>query len=359
MWRRAALSKGEIPHEAVDAGLGLEPAVGVGAGNLVGDRADAGLLARALGDELDLHAVAFGPPDVHAGEHRRPVAALGAAGAGVDLEEGVVAVGLAVEQRLDLALRRLLAQAADRRLGVGDNGLVALGLGELDHLALVGEFALQRMVLVQRVGERLAVAHQPLRPRRVVPELRVLRHGVELFQPVGRGFPPQPLPEQRQRTLDVLDHMLGFGTHGGLLCAPRRRVNAPARGRHVGSTKRPAMRPARPHFCRSSRCLTLLACGKGTSGTVSRGSRRGSASCRSSRDPWSGGRRGGRRTRRRPPGCAGASAPCRASHDLPGSRCRGRRSARACGDGSVPKCLRLLANHLSSSRTVRMNFASG
>ena len=131
--------EGRDADQAVDPALGLQPAVGVRAADPVGDRADAGLLARALGDQLDLHAVRLGPADVHAGEHRRPVAALGAAGAGVDLEEGVVAVGLAVEQRLGLPGGGLVADRADRGLGVGDDGLVALGLAELDQLLLVGE----------------------------------------------------------------------------------------------------------------------------------------------------------------------------------------------------------------------------
>ncbi len=200
-------------HQPVHAALGLEPAVGVGPLDLVGDRADAGLLARVLRDQLDLHAVCLGPAHVHPRQHRRPVAALGAAGAGVDLEEGVVAVGLAVEQRLGLALRRLLAQRPDRRLGVGHHRLVAFGLAELDQLLLVGELARQCVVAVERVGQHLPVAHQLLCPRRIVPELGVLRHRVQLFQPVPGGFPPQPLAQQRERALDLLHQSFGFCAH--------------------------------------------------------------------------------------------------------------------------------------------------
>ena len=145
MWRRAARVERRDADQPVDARLGLQPAVGVRAADPVGDRADAGLLARALGDQLDLHAVRLGPAHVHAREHRRPVAALGAAGAGVDLEEGVVAVGLAVEQRLGLraappgrAAARIAASAS------ATTACVALGLAELDQLLLVGELLGQR-----------------------------------------------------------------------------------------------------------------------------------------------------------------------------------------------------------------------
>ena len=208
--------EGRDADQAVDARLGLQPAVGVRAADLVGGRADAGLLARAFGDELDLHALGLGPADVHAGEHRGPVAALGAPCPGVDLEEGVVSVRLAVEERFGLALRRLVAQRADRRLGVGDDGVVALGLAELDELALVGELAGERLHAVQRVGEGLAVAHQLLGAGGVGPERRVLGHGVELLEPVLGGVPADALAQELERLLDLFGEAFGLGAHGSL-----------------------------------------------------------------------------------------------------------------------------------------------
>ena len=60
----------------------------------------------ALFDQLDLVAVLLGPARVHARQHLGPVLRFGAAGAGVDFEVGVVAVGLARQQALQLALGR-------------------------------------------------------------------------------------------------------------------------------------------------------------------------------------------------------------------------------------------------------------
>ena len=82
---------------------------------------------------LDLVAVLLGPARVHAQQHLGPVLALGAAGAGMDFEEGVVAVGLAGQQRLELAARRLGLQFLERGLGLGDDLGVFLGLAEFDH----------------------------------------------------------------------------------------------------------------------------------------------------------------------------------------------------------------------------------
>src|SRR5687767_9168652 len=93
---------GRDAHQAVHAALGLQPAVGVDALHVQRRRLDPGLLAGGLFDQLDFHAVGVGPARVHPLEDLGPVLGLGAAGAGVDLDIGVVAVGLAREQGLEL-----------------------------------------------------------------------------------------------------------------------------------------------------------------------------------------------------------------------------------------------------------------
>ena len=52
---------------------------------------------------------------------------------------GVVAVGFARKQRVDLARVDFAAQRADRGFGLLDDGLVALLLAELDQLDIVVE----------------------------------------------------------------------------------------------------------------------------------------------------------------------------------------------------------------------------
>ncbi len=76
--------------QAVHAVLGLQPARGVAALDLDGRRLDAGLLALGFFEILDLVAVLLGPARVHAQQHAGPVLAFGAAGAGMDLEIGIV-----------------------------------------------------------------------------------------------------------------------------------------------------------------------------------------------------------------------------------------------------------------------------
>ena len=85
------------PHQPVHAGFGLQPAIGVVAADLDGGGLDAGFFALGLFQIFDLEAVLLGPARVHAQQHRGPVLALGAAGAGMDLEIGIEPVGLAAD----------------------------------------------------------------------------------------------------------------------------------------------------------------------------------------------------------------------------------------------------------------------
>jgi hypothetical protein len=98
----------------------------------------------------------------------------------VHLEVGVVGVGLAREQALELALAGLLAQPLQRRLGLGEDRLVALGLRELDQAERVLELALDLAVALDAALEARALAQQRLRRRGLLPEARVLDERVEL-----------------------------------------------------------------------------------------------------------------------------------------------------------------------------------
>ena len=85
-------------HEAMDAALGAQPAVGAPALDLDGDALEPGLLALLLVDDLGREAMALGPAQVHPQEHLGPVGRLGAAGAGADRQDRGALVVLAGEQ---------------------------------------------------------------------------------------------------------------------------------------------------------------------------------------------------------------------------------------------------------------------
>src|SRR5712692_2733548 len=93
VWRRALESNGEMrtrrctPPSLLSQPKALRPLTW-----MVADLMPAS--SPAVSEIVDLVAVLLGPARVHAQQHVRPVLALGAAGAGMDLEIAVVAVGL-------------------------------------------------------------------------------------------------------------------------------------------------------------------------------------------------------------------------------------------------------------------------
>ena len=114
----------------MDPGLGLQPTVSVGTLDLDGHRLDPRLFAGGLFQELHTQAVGVGPARVHAQEHSGPVAGLRSASAGIDLQEGVVAVRLAGEQGLEFGAARPLADGLQLASGLLQAGFIALLVGE-------------------------------------------------------------------------------------------------------------------------------------------------------------------------------------------------------------------------------------
>ncbi len=87
-------------HQSVNAGLRLEIAVGVVARHGEGSALDAGLVSRLEIDHFGLEPLPLHPAQVHAKQHLGPVLGFGAAGAGVDGDDGVVGIVAATEHHL-------------------------------------------------------------------------------------------------------------------------------------------------------------------------------------------------------------------------------------------------------------------
>ena len=165
-------------HEPVHAPLGLAVAVGVLAGNEQRGALDAGDFAREQFADLDLPAALLAPTLVHAQEHVRPVARLGAAGAGVDGEDAVAAVVRPVKHQLQLECLELPGEPGQVGGQFGLNvflGGFVLAVGQFEHRLHVGEL---RLGLEQRLDaalDRRRLVHQFLGVVAVVPKI-ILGH---------------------------------------------------------------------------------------------------------------------------------------------------------------------------------------
>ncbi len=102
------------------------------------------------------------------------------------LEVTVVGVGLAREQRLQLAACNFVLQLAQCGFTLGDDGLVLFALTELDERGLIVKLALDVRDRGQLILQPRALLHHALSPRGIVPEIGILGLLVQLGQPRTR-----------------------------------------------------------------------------------------------------------------------------------------------------------------------------
>ncbi len=145
--------------EPVHARFRLQPAISIVAGDLDGRGFDAGFFAVVHFHDVDLELPPLRPARVHAQEDIGPVLALGAAGAGVNLEIGVIRVGLAREQRLDLRRTGVLQRLLQRLLGLADHIGVVLGLAHFDELGIVADGGLEGLHGLHLHVQLIALLH--------------------------------------------------------------------------------------------------------------------------------------------------------------------------------------------------------
>ena len=149
-------------------------------------------LAFAFLDQLQLVAVPLGPARVHAKQHLGPVLAFGAAGAGMDFEIGVVAVGLARQHRFQPLLLRRAWRA--RRWTFSASATIAASFSasaiSIRPVASASSFSSARTADM-RLVELLALAHQLLRGLRDRSRWRGLRPWRSVRRGGGRTCPSQ------------------------------------------------------------------------------------------------------------------------------------------------------------------------
>src|SRR6185437_9851210 len=162
------LVEGGDADEAVDAGFSAEEAEGVLAGDGEGGGLDAGFFAGLVVVDFGFESLLLGPAEIHAHEHLGPVLGLGAAGAGVDGDDGVEGVGFAGEHGAGFHLVGERGKGLDFAVEIGLDGFAFAGQLEVgfDVAGAAGEFG-----IIGKLGfDALAVAHEGLRGGGVRPE---------------------------------------------------------------------------------------------------------------------------------------------------------------------------------------------
>ncbi len=168
------------PHQPVHPVLGAHPAVGVPPLQAERGRGDAGLRELARVDHAEGAGLVLGPAQVHAQQHFGPVLGLGAAGAGLDVDEGVGGIVGAGEHAGELEALDVGADRGDVTGHLGDGGLVLLLLGELEQGGGVSQAAADAVEVSDDGLELRPLPAQGLGTPRVVPGGRVLQGFLDL-----------------------------------------------------------------------------------------------------------------------------------------------------------------------------------
>lgn len=135
-------------------------------------------------DDSGVEAVLVGPAQVHAQQHVGPVLGLGAAGAGLDVQVGVVRVHLAAEHAAELQLLEDLAQTLDFVGNVVDGALVVFLDRHVQQVAGVGQAAGQVVQGFHHLRQLGALAAEVLGVFGVVPDVGVFELAVYFDQAI-------------------------------------------------------------------------------------------------------------------------------------------------------------------------------
>ena len=164
--------EGGNAHQAVDAALGLQQAVGILARDFHGHRLDPALGFQQV-DDLNLAAAPLRPARVHAQQHGGPVAGLGAARPGVDGQEGRGGIPLLTQQLQEIELGEILLQLLQAAAQLRLHGLVLLLHRQLVHLLLIRHPGPQRLPGLPTPPELLQHRQGALGALAILPELGV------------------------------------------------------------------------------------------------------------------------------------------------------------------------------------------
>jgi hypothetical protein len=168
------------PHQAMNTALGLHVSIGVLTRGGEGGALDAGFFTGLEVDQFQLEALALNPAGVHAEEYLRPVLGLGAAGPGIDGDDGILAVVLAVQHQLEGKALRPLVQILRLAAEVGKSSRVVFRNGHLQEPLILFQLSCQLLEALHPVADGRALLKGDFGLVRLVPETFLGDEGFEL-----------------------------------------------------------------------------------------------------------------------------------------------------------------------------------
>ena len=160
------------PHQAMDAGLGLEVAIRIIPPHLNGCALDAGFLGLLQIHDRAFHAVALGPARVQAHQHRRPFGCVRAPCPRVNDQNCVLGVVLFAEHRAKLQFANAPHRVLDLGFDLGQRLCIALFGRHLPQLVQVLQLRVQGLPIRDGVLEDARRLADGFALPSVAPEVR-------------------------------------------------------------------------------------------------------------------------------------------------------------------------------------------
>ena len=166
----------------MNAHLGFHVAIGIVTDQHEGNTFQAGLVSIQNVQQLDFEIVRFSPAGVHPEEHFGPVLGVGAAGTGVNGNNGVVAVKFTVQQGLDPESFQIFLKAIVGSLNLRYQTLVLCFGSQLYHDFHILQIPFQTAEFIHFIVQGFLFLQQLLGRFMIIPEIFPVAFFFHFFQ---------------------------------------------------------------------------------------------------------------------------------------------------------------------------------
>jgi hypothetical protein len=127
----------------------------------------------------------------------RPILGFGAAGAGLNIEKGVVSIHLTAEHALEFEFAHVRFESSGLALDIARGGLIVLELCELEQRSSVAQLRADAIELLELRGQPRALASELLRPSAVAPYRGFLELAADFLEALFLAIVLKETPSRR------------------------------------------------------------------------------------------------------------------------------------------------------------------
>lgn len=176
--------KGRDTDQPVDSVFSFQIAIGIFAGRRKCGALNPGLLTGLIINDVYLKTVSLRPSDIHAKQHFRPILSFGAAGPGIDGDNGIFVIVFPAQNKIQREFSDPGIQLADLSFDLLDRIGVVFLLGQFEQYSGIFQFPGQGGEPVDNTRNTGPFLEQQFGIFRVIPETILGDQLFDFFQPL-------------------------------------------------------------------------------------------------------------------------------------------------------------------------------